>query len=74
MPNKIIKVKVKPNSGKQEIVESKTSEGYVVSLKSAPENNRANIELTKVLEKYFKKKIKIKSGFTSRSKLIEVID
>lgn len=72
MKNKIIKIKVKPNSGEQEIVENENSDGYVVNLKSAPENNKANTELIKLLEKYFKKKIKIKSGFTSRNKLIEV--
>lgn len=71
---KTIKVKVKPNSGKQEIVENENSDGYIVSLKSAPENNKANIELIKILEKHLKKKIKIKSGFTSKNKLIEVQD
>ena len=72
MANKIIKIKVKPNSGKQEVIENKNSDGYIVNLKSAPENNKANVELIKVLEKHFKKKIKIKSGFTSKNKLIEV--
>jgi len=68
----IIKVKVKPNSGKQEIEEK--IDFYLVKVKSSPENNKANIELIKILKKYFKKEIKIKSGFTSRNKIIEVID
>jgi len=84
MANKIIKVKVKPNSGKQEVIENSDGDNagnkengnenknYTVYLKSAPENNKANIELIKVLERHFKKKIKIKSGFTSKNKLIEV--
>lgn len=66
----IIKIKVKPNSGKQEVV--KEGENYVAYLKSVPEERKANIELLKLLKKYFNRKIKIKSGFTSRNKIIEI--
>ena len=65
-----IKIKVKPNSGKQEIV--RTDEGYLVKLKSVSEDNKANVELMKLLKKYFKKEVRIKTGFTSRNKIIEV--
>jgi len=44
----------------------------VVKLKSVPENNKANVELLKVLKKYFGFPVKIKSGFTSRNKVVEV--
>ena len=67
-----MKIKVKPNSGKQSI--EKKGDLYLVNLKSAPENNKANLELVKLLKKYFKKDIKIKSGFTSRNKFVELID
>ena len=66
----IIKVKVNPNSKKQEIV--KDDKEYVVYVKSAPENNKANLELIKLLKKYFGREIEIKSGFTSRKKRIEI--
>ena len=66
----IINVKVHPKSSKQEVV--KTEKGYDVYLKSAPENNKANVELIKILKKYFNKEIEIKSGFTSKHKIIEV--
>ena len=67
-----IKIKVKPSSGKQEIEEK---EGYyLVHLKSPPEDNKANIELLKILQKYFKtKEIKVKTGFRSKNKTIEVL-
>ena len=68
----IIKVKVKTNSGKQEIV--KNDNGYVVYLESFPENNKANLELIKLLKKHFKKSVKIKSSLTSRNKIIEITD
>ena len=68
----IINVKVKPHSGKQEII--KNSNGYVVYLKSAPEDGKANMELVKLLKKHFKKEIKIKSGKTSKNKIVEIND
>lgn len=66
----IIKIKVKPNSGKQEIFNDNGN--YTAYLKSAPENNKANIELLKLLKKYFNKPVKIKAGLTSRNKIIEI--
>ena len=47
---------------------------YFVQLKSSPEGNRANMELLKVLEKYFGKPVKIRAGYTNRKKIIEVLD
>ncbi|MBU2503990.1 MAG: DUF167 domain-containing protein [Nanoarchaeota archaeon] len=67
-----IKINVKPNSGKQEI--EKEGEGYVVCLKSAPENGKANVELLKLLQRYFKREVKIKSGVRGRNKIIEVLE
>jgi len=66
----IINVKVKPHSGRQEIVNE--GKNYVVYLKSVPEDGKANIELIKILKKHFKKEIKIKSGKTSRNKIVEI--
>lgn len=66
-----IKIRVKPNSSKQKI--EKNDEGYIVFLKSHPKDNKANLELIKLLSKFFKtKKIKIKSGLNSRNKMIEI--
>jgi len=65
-----LKIKVKPNPGKQEII--KVSEGYKVSLKSSPQNNKANLELLKLLKKEFKKDVKIICGLTSKNKIVEV--
>lgn len=66
----IIYVKVKPSSGKQEI--TREGDSYLVYLKSPPENNKANVELLKLLQTYFKAKVRIKSGLTSRNKIIEI--
>lgn len=67
----IINVRVKPNSYQQEVI--KDGENYIVSLKSVPKDGKANIELLKLLKKYFKKEARIKSGKTSKNKRIELI-
>jgi len=67
----MLKVKVKPGSEKQEIMKISEDE-YIVSLKKRAEDNRANIELIKLLKKYFKKDIKPIKGLRSRNKIIEV--
>ncbi|MCX6746657.1 MAG: DUF167 domain-containing protein [Candidatus Pacearchaeota archaeon] len=70
----IINVKVKPNSSKQKI-ETLGDGQYSIYLKSAPKNNKANIELINILSKHFKvqaRNIKIKFGKTSNKKVIEV--
>jgi uncharacterized protein (TIGR00251 family) len=66
----MIKVKVKPNSGEQKI--EKKVDYYFVGLKSKAEDNKANVELCKLLQRYFKRKVRIKRGLSSRNKIIEV--
>jgi len=70
-----IYVKVKPNSSQQKI-ESFGNNRYLIYLKSPAENNLANIELIKMLSKYFgtpPDRIKIKYGLSSKEKILEVI-
>ena len=67
----IIHIKAKPHSGKQEMIKEDETH-FIACLKSPPEDNKANIELTKLLKKHFNKPAKIKSGFTSRNKTIEL--
>ena len=69
----MIKVKVRPNSGKQEVIKVSDDE-YTVWLKSAAEGGKANLELIKLMKKYLGKNIKIIKGLRSRNKIIEEID
>ncbi|AFY56394.1 TIGR00251 family protein [Rivularia sp. PCC 7116] len=67
-------VKVKPNSKKQEIIEEDDG-SLTIRLKSPPVDGKANEELIKILSKKFnvpKSYIRIKSGASSRQKLIEI--
>lgn len=67
----IIKAKVKPNSNFEKIEKISENE-YKINLNSAPDKNKANIELVKILKKHFKKDIKIIKGMKSRDKIVEV--
>ena len=68
-----IYLKVKPNSNNQEIKKISENE-YFVHLKNRAEDNKANIELLKLLKRYFKKEIKIIRGLKSRDKIIQLND
>lgn len=75
-PMSMIKVKVKPNSKKQAIQEEPDG-SITVYLKSPPVDGKANQELIEVLAKKFevrKSQVTIKSGLSSRTKLIELED
>ena len=71
---KKLQVKVKPNSKVQKIIEE--SDGsLIVNLKSPPVDGKANEELIKLLAEKFdisKSDIRIKSGLSSRQKLVEI--
>lgn len=69
----IIKIKVYPHSGREEIIKNSDKE-YKAYLKKPAEDNKANIELLKLLKKYFKKDINIIKGLKSRNKIVEVYD
>jgi uncharacterized protein len=71
---KILTIKVKPNSKNQSIQEQPDG-SLTVHLKSPPVDGKANQELIVLLAKKFKvpkSSIAIKSGFSSKNKLVEV--
>ena len=73
---RILRVKVKPNS-KQQSIQMAEDGSLVITLKSPPMEGKANEELIKLLAKELnvtKSKIQIRSGLSSRQKLIEIED
>jgi len=66
-----LRIKLHTNSS-QEKIEKLSKTQYEIWIKEKPINNKANEYLIKLLKKYFKKDVKIKSGFTSRNKVVEV--
>ena len=67
-----ISVRVKPGV-KENKIEKFSDDRYLVYLKERAEDNKANLALIKLLSKYFgTPKIKIKSGLSSRDKVVEI--
>ncbi len=70
MDKKKYEVKVIPNSKMEQVFEDN---GILkIKIRSRAEKGEANKALIQLLEKYFKGKVKILSGFTSRNKVISV--
>ncbi|NEQ71969.1 MAG: DUF167 domain-containing protein [Okeania sp. SIO2C9] len=70
----IFQVKIKPSS-KQQSIETEADGSFKICLKSPPVDGKANQELIKLLAKKFnvkKSEITIKSGLSSKNKLIEI--
>lgn len=70
-----IKVKVMPNSSKEEVVQQDVSK-YIVRVRAPAQEGRANEAVLRVLAAHFKvsrSSIRIVSGFGSKHKIIEVV-
>lgn len=68
-----IHIIVKPSSSCTEIVSfDEKNKILKVSLKARPKDGKANTELVKFLSKVTKKKVIIKSGLTSKRKVVEI--
>ena len=66
----IIEVVVKPGSGRSEVVGADEKGVLRVNLKAQPQGGKANIELVKLLSKHFGRRASIKSGHSSKRKLV----
>ena len=66
-----LKIKVIPHAGRTELTEDGGK--LKLYLKSAPEKGKANAELIKLFKKKYKLSVRIKSGETSREKVLEVV-
>jgi uncharacterized protein (TIGR00251 family) len=68
--SQLIKIKVKPNSNKNEIIDCDNF--YKVNVKKPAEDNKANIEVIKMFSKKFNKRVKIVKGLKSKDKILKV--
>ena len=74
MPPRVIQVRVKPNS-RQSLLEQKEEGTWLAQIKSPPVDGKANEELIALVAKHFgcrKSEVSIKSGGSSRIKLIQI--
>jgi uncharacterized protein (TIGR00251 family) len=71
--NNSLKIIVKPNANKSEILGYDESRQAVkVAIKAPAEKGKANKEVIKFFSKLLKRKIEIKSGLKSREKIISL--
>jgi uncharacterized protein (TIGR00251 family) len=71
---KIFSVIAKPNSSRNEILGyDPERKAYKVAVAAPAQDGKANLELVKFLSRELKKKVAIKSGFTGKNKIIEVL-
>lgn len=68
-----INVIAKTNQRKSSVEFDSERNCYIVSVKSPPEDNKANLEIIKLLSKHFGKQARIISGKTSKRKLVTLI-
>lgn len=68
-----MKIIVKANSSKNEISYDKERNLHVVYVKAKPEQGKANFEIEKFLSKHFGKQVRIKSGFSSKTKIVDFV-
>jgi uncharacterized protein len=74
MSPRIIQIKVKPNS-RASLLEQKEDGTWLAQIKSPPVDGKANEELLALVAKHFKCRksdVSIKSGGSSRTKLIQI--
>ena len=74
MPPRVIQVRVKPNS-RTSLLEQKQDGTWIAQIKSPPVDGRANEELIGLVAKQFgcrKAEVSIKSGASSRTKLVRI--
>ncbi len=71
----LVKVKVFPNSKKEEIIKKK-EDSFEVKIKQKPIQGQANQAVINVLSLYFnfpEKRIKLVKGFRQRNKIFEIL-
>jgi len=71
---RIVQIKVKPNS-RASLLEQKEDGTWIAQLRSPPVDGKANEELIGLVAKHFgcrKSEVSIKSGGSSRIKLIQI--
>ncbi|MHA1983546.1 MAG: DUF167 domain-containing protein [Candidatus Hodarchaeales archaeon] len=70
-----IEILVKPKAKQTKIDFDPVINRYIVHVQSKPINNQANMEIMKIMKKYFKaEKVEIISGFKNNQKRINLIN
>jgi uncharacterized protein len=68
-----LRVVVRPKAARTEVVDwDDARKALIVRVKAQPEDGKANAELVRYLSKELKRRVSIKSGFSSREKMLSI--
>jgi len=68
-----VKIIVKPNSKKTEIIDyDESKDALIVNVGAPPDKGKANLEIVKFFTRLTKKKVVIKSGHSSKIKILRI--
>jgi len=71
--NNLLKIIVKPNSNKNEIIGyDQNKQGIKVNISAPADKNKANKEVVKFFTKLLKKRVYIKTGLKSKEKILKI--
>ncbi len=70
--NNQLKIIVKPNSPKTEIIKPE-KDTLRINVKASPEKGKANKEIIKFFTKLLKRKVKITKGLKSKEKILKIV-
>lgn len=72
--NNHLKIIVKPNSNNNDIIKfDDEKQALRVNISAPADKNKANKEVIKFFSKLLKKRVEIKSGLTSKEKMLRII-
>ncbi len=72
LDSRYITIIARPNSPRTEIIRwDEERKAFRVNVKAPPDKGKANAEIVKYFSKKLKKKVVIKSGFTSKEKVLQ---
>lgn len=69
-----LRVLIKPNAPRTEIMNYSEAESYFkIAVAAPPKEGRANLELARFLSRALGRKVRVKSGHSSKRKVLEVL-
>lgn len=73
MADSVISIVVKPNSPDDVVGYDASGGFYRVCVKASPHNNKANLQVVKLLSRFFGRPVRIMRGATGRKKLVRLL-
>lgn len=73
MADSVVSIVVKPNSSGDEVSYDASGGFYRVCVKASPHNGKANLQVVKLLGRFFGRRVMIMRGAAGRKKLVRLL-